>query len=102
MKVDLDQLVGFEWDDANREKNWHKHHVVFKECEQVFFNLPLLLYPDPAHSQVEKRFQVLGQTNTQRLLFISFTIRNQKIRVISARDQSQKERKIYEKSIQEN
>ncbi|MBU1071048.1 BrnT family toxin, partial [Patescibacteria group bacterium] len=45
----------------------------------------------------EKRFRSLGRTNKNRKLFISYTIRNQKIRIISARDQNKKERRIYEK-----
>ena len=95
--VDLDSVVGFEWDDSNRTKNWVKHQVSTSECEEVFFNLPLLLADDAKHSQKEKRFYVLGQTNAGRRLFISFTIRKNKIRVISARDMSRKERKVYAK-----
>lgn len=96
--IDLDRLTGFDWDDGNRDKNWQKHHVSTGECEEVFFNLPLLLNEDPGHSQAEPRFLVLGQTNTGRLLFIAFTIREEKIRIISARDMSQKERKMYEQA----
>lgn len=95
--VDFDSIDGFEWDDNNRTKNWDKHQVSTSECEEVFFNLPLLLADDVKHSQEEKRFYVLGQTNAGRRLFISFTIRKNKIRVISARDMSRKERKIYAK-----
>jgi uncharacterized DUF497 family protein len=61
----------------------------------VFFNLSILLQPDPAHSTTEARNDVLGQTNTGRRLFIAFTVRDNKIRVISARDMSKKERAIY-------
>lgn len=64
--------------------------------EEVFFNLPLLLQPDPAHSQKEPRYYVLGHTIASRHLFIAFTVREDKIRVISARDMSKKERSIYE------
>jgi uncharacterized DUF497 family protein len=94
----LDQIDGFEWDAGNREKNWLKHQVASGECEEVFFNLPLLLQADLAHSQAEPRYFVLGQTNLGRGLFIAFTVRNDKIRVISARDMSQKERDIYEEA----
>jgi uncharacterized protein len=94
--IDLSAITGFDWDDNNREKNWEKHGVLAGECEEVFFNLPLLLQPDLSHSQKEPRYYVLGQTIAGRRLFIAFTIRGEKIRVISARDMSKKERSIYE------
>lgn len=96
--VDLSELTGFDWDENNREKNWEKHQVLAGECEEVFFNLPLLLRADPIHSQTEPRYYVLGHTIAGRRLFIAFTVREDKIRVISARDMSKKERKIYEQA----
>jgi hypothetical protein len=98
----LSDLAGFEWDDGNRNKNWKKHHVAWWECEQVFFNQPLYVLPDPEHSTGEQRFYVLGVTNAGRLLFLAFTQRKRKIRVISARDMSKKERKAYYEKAQEN
>jgi uncharacterized DUF497 family protein len=96
--IDLSQLTGFDWDESNREKNWEKHGVLASECEEVFFNLPLLLQSDATHSQKESRYYVLGHTIAGRRLFIAFTVRDDKIRVISARDMSKKERKIYEQA----
>ena len=96
--IDLSQLIGFEWDDKNRDKNWEKHEVSAGECEEVFFNLPLLLQSDDAHSQKEPRYYVLGHTIAGRRLFIVFTVREDKIRIISARDMNKKERKIYEQA----
>ncbi|MDI6768291.1 MAG: BrnT family toxin [Anaerolineales bacterium] len=96
--INLNSIVGFDWDEGNREKNWLKHRVTTSECEEAFFNLPLLLQPDPSHSQAEHRYFVLGQTNVGRYLFIAFTTRNDKIRVISAREMSQKESAIYEQA----
>src|ERR1700694_4111880 len=93
---DSEHLVGFDWDTGNKQKNWEKHQVDYTECEQVFFNKPLLLSEDPQHSVQEKRYYVLGRSDMHRPLFIVFTIRGNKIRVISARDQNKKERKIYE------
>jgi len=95
--IDLSNLDGFEWDEDNQTKNWIRHQVSAPESEEVFFNLPLLLADDVQHSQEEKRFYVLGQTNAERKLFISFTIRTNKIRVVSARDMSRKERQAYAK-----
>jgi hypothetical protein len=96
--LDLASVEGFDWDEGNQLKNWIKHQVSAIECEEVFFNLPLMLADDPEHSQDEPRHYVLGQTNNKRRLFVSFTVRNGKIRVISARPMSGKERKIYAKS----
>ena len=94
--IDLNQIIGFDWDENNREKNWEKHGVMTSECEEVFFNLPLLLQSDPSHSQKEARYFVLGHTMVGRRLFIAFTVREDKIRVVSARDMSRKERSSYE------
>lgn len=94
----LTECIGFDWDKANKDKNSKKHGVSPLECEQVFFNKPLLLYEDTTHSTVEKRFYVLGKTDIERRLFIVFTMRNNLIRIISARDMSKLERKQYEQS----
>jgi len=91
----LDKCFGFNWDEGNIDKNWLKHKVSSAECEQVFFNRPLVIQDDIIHSRTEKRFYALGQTDSKRTLFIVFTARNNLIRVISARDMSRKERKIY-------
>ena len=96
--IDLSYVTGFDWDENNREKNWEKHQVLAGECEEVFFNLPLLLESDPDHSQKEPRYYVLGHTIAGRRLFIAFTIREDKIRVISACDMSKKERSICEQT----
>ena len=92
----LDETDGFEWDEGNILKNWEKHSVSDLEAEQGFFNQPLLVYSDDQHSESENRWYVLGKTDAQRPLFVVFTLRGTKIRVISARDMSRKERKIYE------
>jgi uncharacterized protein len=93
---DFDSVISFDWDDGNREKNWEKHRVDFRECEEVFFNQPLLISEDIKHSFKENRYHVLGRSDTNRMLFLVFTQRNNKIHVISARDQNKKERMIYE------
>jgi len=95
--IDFSLVTGFEWDDGNRNKNWEKHQVSNSECEEVFFNLPLLLQPDEAHSQSEARYYLLSQ-NAGRRLFIVFTIREKRIRVISAREMRKRERNFYEQS----
>lgn len=91
----LEECIGFEWDTGNFTKNQDKHKVSQAECEQVFFNLPILIMDDEKHSKNESRFYVLGQTDFERKIFLVFTIRKQYIRVISARDMNRKERAIY-------
>ena len=93
--LDTNTLDGFEWDQGNLTKNWDRHLVTSAECEEVFLNLPLLLADDVKHSTDEGRHYALGQTNSGRLLFIAFTMRGTRIRVISARPMSGKERQIY-------
>jgi len=93
---DVNALIGFDWDSGNKEKNWEKHRVDYRECEEAFFNKPLLISEDAKHSFHEQRYYVLGVSDAGRELFLVFTVRNNKIRVISARDQSKKERRLYE------
>ena len=94
----LSNLKGFDWDEGNVTKNWEKHGVTHIECEEVFFNDPMVVIKDEPHSITESRYYVLGKTNSQRLLFLVITTRGSKIRVISARDMNKKERKIYEQT----
>ena len=96
--ISLADVDGFDWDDGNIDKNWHKHGVSNGECEEPFFNKPLLMAEDVKHSNSEQRFYALDQTNAARWLFIVFTLRNKRIRIISARDMSRKERKVYAKA----
>jgi uncharacterized DUF497 family protein len=96
----LPGVEGFNWDEANLAKNWEKHRVTPWECEQVFFNLPLVIADDLAHSTMEPRYYVLGQTDAGRRLFMVFTIRRRRIRIISARDMSPKERRTYHDQTQ--
>lgn len=93
--LDIHSIDGFDWDEGNRDKNWLKHLVSNRESEELFFNRPLIIAADTKHSELEERYFALGQTNDGRQLFVSFTIRLNKIRVISARDMSQKERVRY-------
>ena len=92
----------FEWDKHNADKICLKHYVAPSECEQIFFNLPLIVEDDIRHSEKENRFYALGQTDTSRLLFLVFTIRKNKVRVISARDMNREERRIYQSYEKEN
>jgi uncharacterized DUF497 family protein len=92
----VDSCVGFDWDDGNLDKNWRRHRVAWWECEEVFFNRPRPIFEDVAHSEREPRLFLLGQSNAGRWLFVSFTVRNDLIRPISARDMNARERRTYE------
>jgi len=102
MNNQIKNCEGFLWDRGNSDKNWIKHKVSRLECEEVFFNLPLVISDDFGHSVSEKRYYALGRSKSERYLFIAFTIRNTLIRVISARDMNKKERKIYEGKIKKS
>jgi uncharacterized DUF497 family protein len=90
----IDAVEGFEWDAANSEKNWRRHQVTQAECEQVFANLPLLLSLTTKAGE-EVRYFALGRTDAVRELTVVFTVRGKRVRVISARPMSRRERKEY-------
>ena len=94
--ISLENITGFDWDSGNERKSQDKHSVSKFEAEELFFNVPVLLLHDEKHSKKESRFHALGKTDTGRLLHITFTIRANKLRVISARDMHKKEKKVYE------
>ena len=94
----IQRCIGFQWDKSNYPKNWEKHGVSASECEQIFFNRPLISATDVKHSEKEQRHFAMGQTDSGRLLFVVFTIREDRIRVISSRDMNRNERKVYERS----
>ncbi|MGC8554737.1 MAG: BrnT family toxin [Candidatus Acidulodesulfobacterium sp.] len=94
----LKECNGFDWDKGNELKNWLKHNVTKQECEEIFFNRPLIVASDQMHSVYEERFYCLGNTNMKKKIFLVFTLRNNKIRVISARNMSKKEKEAYQKN----
>jgi hypothetical protein len=102
MRKVLANCTGFDWDEGNSDKNLISHQVSDSECEEVFFNRPLIVADDKKHSATEKRYYVLGRTDTDRYLFIAFTIRKKLIRVISARDMNNKETTRYYEKIKRN
>ncbi len=86
----------FDWDAANTTKSLQKHGVTCPEAEEAFTErrfIPLGEQYEP--SPLEPRFGVLGETAKGKLLFVAFTLRDQRIRVISARAMNGKERKFY-------
>jgi uncharacterized DUF497 family protein len=96
--IDLERIVGFDWDDGNARKNENRG-VSQSEAEQIFFDVRLLIVADAGHSTDEPRYHALGATLDGRRLHVTFTIRGDgtRIRVVSARDMHRKERQIYER-----
>jgi uncharacterized DUF497 family protein len=100
----LGNCTGFDRDESNTSKNRERHQVTQEEAEDVFFQEPLVLVvrSDVRHSKGERRYYVLGQTGAGRRLFVVFTLRRHRIRVISARDMNRNETGIYERHEKEN
>jgi uncharacterized protein len=98
--LDFERIVGFDWNTGNSRKN-DMHGVSLAEAEQAFFNQPLVIASDERHSlPSEARHHALGQTDTARVLHITFTLRQDTslIRIISARTANRKERLHYDKA----
>jgi uncharacterized protein len=91
----LHACEGFQWDAGNWDKNWRKHRVAAYECEQVFFNQPLIVRSEEPAGKKDPDFYALGQTDEGRWRFIAFIVRSRQIRVVSARDMTPRERKEY-------
>lgn len=85
----------FDWDGGNRDKNFLKHRVTNAECEEVFFDPHKRLVGSQWHAGGagrETRYLLVGRTKAERALFVVFTIRRARVRVISARDLNKRER----------
>lgn len=91
------EFSGFDWDKGNQEKSFKRHGVSQEEAEETFFGNSFV-YPDERHSTGgERRYVLFGESKREgRCLFIAFTMRGKKVRIISARPMSQKERSWYE------
>ena len=96
MKTLPEPLV-FIWDEGNIDKNVIKHDVTNKEAEEAITNKPTFLFIDEGHSEREKRYGLYGRTDNGRRLSIVFTLRSGAVRIVTARDMSRKERRVYEK-----
>ena len=90
----FDFITGFEWDKHNSVKIFKKHNITIKEAEGIFADLKFIL-SEARYSGNEERYAIMGTSGKKKLIAI-FTVRSNKIRIISARPQSRKERKVYE------
>lgn len=93
----LPTILEFDWDEGNLDKSYEKHGVSPKESEEAFISEDLYVQPDKQHSQTEERFIAVGKTLAGKHLFITFTLRGEKTRIISARHMHRKEIDKYEK-----
>jgi uncharacterized DUF497 family protein len=88
----------FEWDPAKAEANLKDHGVSFDEATTVFRDALSITISDPDHSDPEDRFIDIGMSHRMQLLVVSYTERQNKIRIISARQPTRAERKNYEET----
>lgn len=93
----LPKILAFDWDKGNLDKSRRKHGVTPEESESVFVDENKLIVLDPEHSETEKRFIILGRSSEKRMLFVVFTRRRAKIRIISARRMHGEEVEKYDK-----
>lgn len=88
--------IEFDWDQWNLQKNEVKHGVSSLEAESIFFDSKIKIFEDLKHSSSqETRFVCYGKSNESRVLMVGFTMRRSKIRIITARTASKKERAVY-------
>ena len=88
--------MNFEWDPQKAEINLKKHGVSFEEAKTVFDDFLYIDFYDPDHSDTEHRYLIVGQSRRGRLLIVSYTEREDTFRLISARETTRRERKVYE------
>ena len=94
--INLDKYKGFEWDKGNIDKSYEKHGITPNESEEAFLDEEALILRDITHSsRVEQRYILIGKNRSEKLLFVVFTTRGKKIRIISARAANKKEEKQY-------
>lgn len=86
----------FEWDNEKAEANFKKHDVNFVEAQTVWQDLFFVDFYDASHLIEENRFLIIGESFNNRLLIVSYTERENTIRIISARELTPKERRDYE------
>ena len=88
--------IKFEWDDDKARQNIKKHKVSFEEAVTVFGDFVSLTISDSTHSETEDRWIIIGESNIHRLIVVVHTERRDRIRIISARQATLRERKEYE------
>lgn len=88
--------IEFEWDPEKAKRNLKKHQVSFNEAATVFGDHLSMTFCDPDHSVDENRYITVGSSRLGKLLIVAHTDRDNRIRIISARKATRRERKFYE------
>lgn len=89
-------MIIFEWDKSKSKSNLQKHKISFEEAMTIWNDELAVLLHDPTHSDDESRYIMIGYSTKNNLLFVSFTDRNKRIRIISARKATKFERNRHE------
>ncbi|MEA3355065.1 MAG: BrnT family toxin [Patescibacteria group bacterium] len=97
--LSLDNYKGFEWDKGNIDKSYQKHGVTPNETEEAFLDEKAIVLKDIKHSLKERRYLLIGENASNKILLVAFTLRNKKIRIISARKANRKEKNRYAKAV---
>lgn len=95
---DIGMSLAFEWDSSKAADNRRKHGVTFLEAETVFGDPLAAIFVDEDHSTAEPREIIIGHSVRSRLLLVSFTQRDERIRIIGARRATKRERRDYEEN----
>ena len=95
--ISLSKYKGFKWDKWNIDKSYKKHGITPNESEEAFLDEKAIILRNIKHSNKEKRYSLIGKITSNKLLFIVFTLRENNIRIISARKANKKERSNYAK-----
>lgn len=89
-------MIVFGWHPAKAANNLRKHGVSFEEAASVFDDVLAAIYENPYHSTSEKRYLIVGSSALERLLIVAYAEQQERIRIISAREVTKRERKLYE------
>ena len=97
--INFNKIEGFDWDSGNIEKNLIKHDISCREAEEIFLDINAVYRKDDKHSLKEQRSAIIGRSFSNRILIAFFTIRKNRIRIISVRNVNKKEKNLYVQSI---
>ena len=93
--INFEKIEGFDWDNGNIKKNLVKHDISCQEAEEIFLDINAVHLEDNKHSLKEQRFAIVGKIFSNKILIAFFTIRKNKIRIISVRGVNKKEKDLY-------
>ncbi|MHB8368634.1 MAG: BrnT family toxin [Leptospirales bacterium] len=92
-------MIAFEWDPEKARANVRKHGVTFEEARSCFYDPRQIAFYDPEHSEDEERELLIAHSNQGRVLLVSYTLRTDVVRIISARKATRLEETCYAQGI---